>query len=86
MKSRVDFFFSKMPNLKIKILVKSSLIIVGSLGHCGRSIANPKYPGWKVSILIKLIHNPKDAVIIKKFLFLLMEFDGLSLSATFELN
>lgn len=32
------------------------------------------------------LYTPKDAVIIKKFLFLLMEFDGLSLSATFELN
>lgn len=37
-------------------------------------------------ILIKLSHSPEDAVIIKKFLFLLMEFDGLSLSGTFELN
>lgn len=32
------------------------------------------------------LYTPKDAVIIKKFLLLLMEFDGLSLSATFELN
>lgn len=49
-------------------------------------ITNPGNPGQNFLRLIKLIHNPKDAVIIKKFLFLLMEFDGISLSATFELN
>ena len=54
--------------------------------HWGGSITDPKEPGWNFSRLITLVHSPKDAVISKKFLFLLMEFDGLSLSATFELN
>lgn len=41
---------------------------------------------WTLNVVIKLSHSPEDTVIIKKFLFILMDFDGLSLSATFELN
>lgn len=48
-------------------------------------IPNRRVQEWSLNMLPEL-YTPKDAVIIKKFLLLLMEFDGLSLSATFELN
>lgn len=66
-------------------LFKTNFIIRWALTTAGPPISNGRNQEWSLNTLAQL-YTPKDAVIIKKFLFLLMEFDGLSLSATFELN